>query len=119
MSSPRSHSPADLALAPVLINIERNLAQVRDSDDLEYALALVLNDDGAWYKSAAERADRVQQLATRNVDLHGWHVTPAPDRQGLVVEHGYHRVSLMLGRRLADYVASGVTVGGPVAGVTH
>jgi hypothetical protein len=119
MSSPRPHSPADLALAPVLINIERNLAQVRDSDDLEYALALALNDDGGWYKSAAERADRVQQLATRNVDLHGWHVTPSPDRQGLVVEHGYHRVSLMLGRRLADYVASGVTVGGPVAGVTR
>ena len=49
---------------------------MRDSDDLEYALALALNDDGGWYTSAAERADRVQQLATRNVDLHGWHVTP-------------------------------------------
>ena len=40
MTSPHPHSPADLALAPVLINIERNLARVRDSDDLEYALAL-------------------------------------------------------------------------------
>jgi hypothetical protein len=114
MSSPRPHSPADLALAPVLISIERNLAQVRDSDDLEYALALALNDDSGWYKSAAERADRVQQLATRNVDLHGWQVSPAPDRQGLVVEHSHYRVSLMLGKRLADYVASGVTAEGPV-----
>jgi len=113
MSSPRPHSTADLALAPVLINIERNLAQVRDSADLEYALALALNDDGAWYTSAAERADRVQQLATRNVDLHGWHVTPAPDRQGLVVEHGHYRVTLMLGRRLADYVADGVAAREP------
>jgi hypothetical protein len=102
-------------LAPVLINIERNLAQVRDSDDLEYVFALALNDDGGWYPGAAERADRVRQLATRNVDLHGWHVTPAPDRQGLVVEHGHHRVTLMLGRRLADYVARGVTAGEPVA----
>jgi len=113
MSSPRPRSPADLALAPVLISIERNLARVRDSDDLEYALALALNDDGGWYKSAAERADRVVQLATRNVDLHGWRVTPAPDRQGLVVEHGHHHVSLMLGRRLADYVAGGVPAAGP------
>jgi len=109
MSSPRPHSPADLALAPVLISIERNLAQVRDSDDIEYALALALNDDGGWYTSAAERADRVQQVATRNVDLHGWHVTPAPDRQGLVVEHGPYRVTLMLGKRLAGYVARGAT----------
>jgi hypothetical protein len=109
MSSLRPHSPADLALAPVLINIERNLAQARDSDDLEYALALALNDDGGWYTSAAQRADRVQQLATRNVDLHGWRVTPAPDRQGLVVEHGHYRVTVMLGRRLAAYVADGVT----------
>ena len=115
MSSPRPHSPADLALAPVLINIERNLAQVRDSDDLEYALALALNDDGGWYTSAAERADRVQQLATRNVDLHGWHVTTAPDRQGLVVEHGHYRVTLMLGRRLADYVDRGATARDPAA----
>jgi len=30
MTSPHPRSPADLALAPVLINIERNLARVRD-----------------------------------------------------------------------------------------
>jgi hypothetical protein len=119
MSSPRPHSPADLALAPVLISIERNLAQVRDSADLEYALALALNDDSGWYNSAAERADRVRQLATRNVDLHGWHVTPAPDRQGLVVERSHYRVSVMLGRRLAGYVACGVAADGPVAGMTR
>jgi len=119
MTSPHPHSPADLALAPVLINIERNLARVRDSDDLEYALALALNDDSGWYHSAAERAERVQQLATRNVDLHGWHVTPSPDRQGLVIEHSHYRVSLMLGKRLADYVTSGAAAGGPVAGVTR
>ena len=107
MSSPGPRSPADLALAPVLIGIERNLARVRDSDDLDYALALALNDDSDWYHSATERAERVQQLATRDVDLHGWHVTPAPDRQGLLVTRGHHHVSLMLGRRLADYVAAG------------
>ena len=115
MTPPHPHSPADLALAPVLINIERNLGRVRDSDDLEYALALALNDDGGWYRSATERAERVQQLATRNVDLHGWRVTPAPDRQGLVVEHGHYRVTLMLGRRLAGYVADGVTARDPAA----
>src|SRR5215470_13593205 len=115
MPSPPPHSPADLPLAPVLISIERNLAQVRDSDDLEYALALALNDDAGWYNSAAERASRVRQLAIRNVELHGWRVTPASDRQGLVIEHGHYRVSVMLGRRLADYVTRGVTADRPVA----
>ena len=117
MTSPHPHSPADLALAPVLINTERNLARVRDSEDLEYALALALNDDGGWYRSAAVRAERVQQLATSNVDLHGWHVTPSPDQQGLVVEHSHYRVSLMLGKRLTSYVTSGAAAGGPVASV--
>ena len=75
--------------------------------------AIPPNNAGQW-----RRAERVQQLATRNVDLHGWHVTPSPDRQGLVIEHSHYRVSLMLGKRLADYVTSGGP-GGPVAGVTR
>jgi hypothetical protein len=109
LASPHPHSPADLALAPVLINIERNLAQVRDRDDLEYALALALNDDNGWYHSAAERAGRLEQLATRNVDLHGWHVSPSPDLQGLVIERSDYRVSVMFGKRLADYAEHGIT----------
>ena len=56
MSTPHPHSAADLALAPVLIGIERNLARLRDGADLEFALALALNDDASWYHSAAERA---------------------------------------------------------------
>jgi hypothetical protein len=118
LTSPRPHSPADLALAPVLINIERNLAHVRDSEDLEYALALALDDDSGWYHSAAGRAGRLEQLATRNVDLHGWHVSPSPDLQGLVIEHSDYRVSVMLGKRLADYVEHGITAE-DLASTTH
>lgn len=118
MTSPHPHSPADLALAPVLINIERNLTQLRDSDDLEYALALALNDDNRWYHSAAERAGRLERLATRSVDLHGWHVSPSPDLQGLVIEHSDYRVSVMFGKRLADYVERGLTAQ-DLASTTH
>jgi hypothetical protein len=49
----------------------------------------------------------VQTAATRNVDLHGWTVTPTADLQGLAVSHGEYTVSIMLGRRLADYVEHG------------
>jgi hypothetical protein len=109
MSAPHPHSAADLALAPVVIGIERNLARVRDSQDLEYALALGLNDDSSWYPVAGERARRVQMSATRDVELHGWTVTPTPDRQGLAVSHGEYTVSIMLGKQLADYIENGPT----------
>lgn len=108
MSAPvHPHSVSDLALAPVLINIERNLARLRDSEDLELALALELNDDDGWCHSARDRADRVQRCAVRGVDLHGWTVSPTQDLQGLAVSHSDYTVSVMLGRKLAYYVQYG------------
>jgi len=118
MSNPHPHSVADLALAPVLINLERNLARLRDSDNLEYELALRLNDDNNWYHSATERAQRVQRGATQEVDLHGWLVSPTADRHGLAVEHGGYKVSIMLGKRLADYVEHGTPAQSPAPSVT-
>jgi hypothetical protein len=109
MSDPHPHSAADLALAPVLINIERNLVPLRDSDDLEFSLAMDLNDDGRRYTTAGERAGRVQASATRGVDLHGWTVTPTPDLQGLAVSHGEYTVSIMFGKQVANYVEHGTT----------
>lgn len=107
MSAPHPHSATDLALAPVLIGIERNLARLRDGDDREFAFALELNDDDSWYHSPAERADRVRQAAVRGVDLHGWSVGPTPDWHGLAVTHGEYTVSLMLGKQLTRYVEHG------------
>ncbi len=104
MSAPHPHSLADLSLAPVLIEIEQNLARLRSADDLEFDLALELNDDGTRYKDAVERADRIAHCAVRNIDLHGWKVEPTADLYGLVVRHGEYQVSLMLGKRLTAYV---------------
>ena len=115
MSAPHPHSAADLALAPVLIGIERNLARLRDGADLQFTLALALNDDNSWYNSAAERAQRVLQGATREVDLHGWVVIPTADWHGLAVSHGGYTVSVMLGGRLTDYIKHGVTATQPVS----
>jgi hypothetical protein len=107
MSHPRPHSVADLSLSPVLVNIERNLAWLRDNDDLPYTLAVELNDDDSMYPTPSDRAGRVQTAAVRDVDLHGWTVVPTADLQGLAVSHGEYTVSIMLGRRLADYVEHG------------
>jgi len=107
MSTPHPHSLADLALAPVLIEIEKNLAWLRATENLEFELALELNDDASAYKSPAERAGRVRRCAIRNVDLHGWHVEPTSDFYGLKVEHGTYQVSLMFGKRVTSYIERG------------
>lgn len=107
MSTPRPHSVADLALAPVLIELEQNLAALRDSEDLQFTFALELNDDEQMYPGPAERVERIRKYATRTVDLHGWTVRPSPDQYGLLVGHGGYQVTLMLGRKLTGYVQHG------------
>src|ERR1039457_5981270 len=102
MSTPHPHSAADLALAPVLISIERNLARLRDSEDLEFALALELAADSSWYPTAADRARRVRRGAPRAGARHGGRGSPAPGRQGLAVEHGGDRWPLRRGKPRAD-----------------
>ncbi len=101
------HSVADLELAPVLISLERNLAELREATDLEYTLALQLNDDDSLYHSPAERAHRVQRFATREVNLHGWNVYPSGDRHGLAVWHGDFAVTVAFGKQVTDYVLAG------------
>jgi hypothetical protein len=108
MPTPHPHSPADLALAPVLIGIERNLDRLRTSEDLEFGFALELNDDGSSYTCSLDRAKRVRDFAVRDVELHGWQVQPSADMAGLAVRHGEYTVSLMLGRRLTSYVDNGI-----------
>ncbi len=112
MSTPRPHSPADLALAPVLIEIEHNLARLRSSENLQFDLALELNDDDSRYKNAAERADRIRQYAIRDVPLHGWQVRPTQDLYGLAVEHSDYQVSLMFGKQLTGYIEHGAKLEG-------
>ncbi len=101
------HSPVDLAIAPVLIQVERNLDLLRRAERLVVQLALDLDDTESFYQTPRSRAERIVRAATRNVSLHGLEVSPTADLQGLSVTHGEYRVSLMLGARLAAYVEHG------------
>ena len=100
-------SAGDLAIAPVLINLEHNLERLRTATDLVLDLALDLNDVEDLYRTPESRAQRLARSVTRNVNLHGLSVEPAPDLSGITVSHGEYRVSLMFGRRLATYVERG------------
>ncbi|HUN34334.1 MAG TPA: hypothetical protein VMU95_20210 [Trebonia sp.] len=99
------HSPADRALAQVLIAIEQRLAQLRASDDLELMLSLDLNDEELFYHGPAERAARLARFATWEIDLEGGTVQPTQDLYGLAVQHDGQTVSVMFGKRLTGYVA--------------
>jgi hypothetical protein len=106
---PHPHSVADLALAPVIIGLEDNLTRLRSSDDLESELAAELDDDASSYPDEADRVHRILKAATRNVNLHGWTVSPTPDIEGLAVSHGQHTISIMFGKQLANYIEHGTT----------
>jgi len=105
----RPHSVADLALAPVIIGLEDNLTRLRNSDDLESELAAELNDDASSYPDEADRLRRILNAATRNVNLHGWTVSPTLDLEGLAVSHGQHTISIMFGKQVANYIEHGTT----------
>jgi hypothetical protein len=107
MSAPHPHSLADLALAPVLIELERGLDELRRSEDLGFSLVLYLNDQPSAYRTAAERASRIRRYVVRDHDLHNWTVEPTPDCHGLAVEHGEYKISLMFGKKLLDYIEHG------------
>jgi hypothetical protein len=111
MSTSLPHAAAGHALAIALIEIERNLERLRVSDDLEVLLELDLNDEDLLYHGPAGRAGRLQEFATREIDLHGCTVRSTPDLYGLAVQHGEYTVSVMFGKRLTGYVEDGGTPG--------
>lgn len=107
MPTPYPRSGSDLALAPVLIQLEQNLEQLRAARSIPFELALDLDDIESLYETPESRAARVVRAATRHVNLHGLRVAPSADLNGLTVSHGEYRVSLMLGARLTEYVRDG------------
>jgi hypothetical protein len=104
----RPKAPADLALAPVAVAIDVNLAALRDAPaaEISYQLDLAL-DHPEHEGSAAERAARVLALAVRNVDLHAWRATITDDHCRLHLAGGSVSLDLGLSAAVRDYIESG------------
>jgi hypothetical protein len=106
----RPKVPSDLALAPVAAEIDLNLQPLRDEEveGIFDNIALALNA-GAPGASRDARAGQVLELATRQVDLHGWRATISGDATRLHLEGGSVTLDVGLSASIERYIANGAS----------
>jgi hypothetical protein len=99
-------STTDLFLAPVAVEIDRNLQRLRDLSPAEIAAELDLELDRPESSSAGreERTTRVLQVALRNVNLHEWEGTISDDGARLHLEGGSVSIDLGLSASIMQYL---------------
>ena len=95
----------DLLLAPVAVEIDRNLQRMRDRapEDVEAELELEL-DRPAMCSERDERADLVLRQALRNVDLHGWSAEIVADHSRLRLSGGSVSLDIGLSASLLAFI---------------
>jgi hypothetical protein len=102
-------STTDLFLAPVAVEIDRNLQRLRDLSPAEIAAELDLELDRPESSAAGreERTTRVLQVALRNVNLHEWEGTISDDGARLHLEGGSVSIDLGLSASIMRYLDGG------------
>jgi hypothetical protein len=106
---PHPKSPTDLLLAPVAVEIDRNLQRLRDLDSAAIAAELDLELDRPESRSAGrkERRARVLLAALRNVNLHDWDAEITGDDARLHLHGGSVSLDIGLSATIARYIADG------------
>ena len=109
MTAPKT--PKDLALAPVAVQVDRNLRRLRDRSpsQIDYEVALEL-DKPAIPNTVEMRAERILQVALRDVDTHGWHAELTPDFSAVRLSGGSVSLDIATGVGVADFIADPVAV---------
>jgi hypothetical protein len=109
MTAPKT--PKDLALAPVAVQVDQNLRRLRGRtpSEIDYEVALEL-DKPAIPDTADMRAERVLQVALRDVELYGWHAEMTPDFSAVRLSGGSVSLDVATGAAIADFIAGAVAV---------
>lgn len=104
MTHPKS--AADLFLAPVAVEIDRNLERFRDLDPVQIAAELDLELDRPESPTAdrSEREARILQAALRNVNLHDWKAAVSSDGARVHLDGGTVTLDLGLSASIMRYV---------------
>jgi hypothetical protein len=97
--------PRDFLLAPVAAEIDLNLQRIRDlpPNELRFELDLEL-DRPELRGTREERAQRVLELALRNVDTHHWNAEITDDGARLRLTGGSVSLDLGLSALLLRYI---------------
>jgi hypothetical protein len=104
-------NPKDLMLAPVAIEIDRNLQRLRVDTPYDVLAELELElDRRAMCADPDERADLVLRQALRNVELHGWTATLSDDASRVHLEGGSVSLDLGLSPAITSYISEGAVV---------
>jgi len=109
MTAPKS--PKDLALAPVAVQVDQNLRRLRDltPTQIDYEIALEL-DKPAIPNTPEMRAERVLQVALRDVEMHGWHAEITPDYSAVRLSGGSVSLDISTGATVPEFIADPVAV---------
>ena len=101
----------DLMLAPVAVEIDRNLQRLRGGSPYDVLAELELElDRPAMYAEPDERAELVLRQALRDVDLHGWTATLTDDGSRIHLEGGSVMIDLGLSPAVTSYITQGAGV---------
>ena len=101
----------DLMLAPVAVEIDRNLQRLRVDSPYDVLAELELElDRPAMYAEADERAELVLRQALRDVDLHGWTATLTDDASRVHLEGGSVSIDLGSSPAITGYITNGAGV---------
>jgi len=97
-------------LAPVAVEIDRNLKRIRDCSAQDVVAELELElDQPAVCRERDRRAELVLRQALRGVDLHGWSVEITPDGSRLHLDGGSVSVDLGLSPSITGYIQNGAS----------
>jgi hypothetical protein len=101
----------DLMLAPVAVEIDRNLQRLRVASPYDVLAELELElDRPAMYAGPEERAELVLRQALRDVDLHGWVATLSADASRVHLEGGSVTIDLGLNPAITSYITEGAAI---------
>jgi hypothetical protein len=95
------HDTADLALAPVMLHLEHEIAFFSDLSPEEVAHRIVL-ETNSQPRTYDERRDALVQSLTRFIDLHGWDI--AVNERGVRVSHHQNAVTIGLPKSVHAYL---------------
>ncbi len=99
----------DLMLAPVAVEIDRNLQRLRDGSPRDVMAELELElDRPAMFLDRDARAELVLRQALRHVDLHGWTAAITDDATRLRLGGGSVSIDLGLSAGIMSYIQDGV-----------